>query len=200
MASSASLGDYVKVDIKYHSPKDKIPIETPFDEGVFGFVLNNGRYFPQLHAALEGLAVGDSVEIPGTVGQYNEQLTAKIPRNMAALDLQVGDTVRLSNGMKARITEVTDEHVQIDANPPFAGTRFLADIKLLDRKMSSFLTKATFAAGCFWGLEVIARSAYAVRSMVLDTNILSCPAMITLVSIPANQRSRIHSCWIYSRF
>ena len=49
--------------------------------------------------------------------------------------IKAGDTVRLANGMKARVTSVIEgADFTIDANPPLAGTSGVLDIELLHRK------------------------------------------------------------------
>ena len=58
--------------------------------------------------------------------------------------IQVGDVVRLSNGIRARVTEVTPEKVRIDANPVDAGKMVKVEMTCLDKKPANSLKQATF--------------------------------------------------------
>lgn len=44
---------------------------------------------------------------------------------------QVGDEVTLQSGAEARVSEVTPEHVTIDANHPLAGEPLIFEVELL---------------------------------------------------------------------
>jgi hypothetical protein len=55
------------------------------------------------------------------------------PSTAAPEGLQVGMTVQLSNGLKARVMSMTDETMTIDANPTLAGESLSITVKLLER-------------------------------------------------------------------
>ncbi len=42
----------------------------------------------------------------------------------------------------------------LDLNPPLAGKALTFDVELLRLVPSERLRKATFGAGCFWGVEL----------------------------------------------
>ena len=52
------------------------------------------------------------------------------------------------------IHKVTSSAITIDANPPLAGKRLVIDMELKGKKSHLTLLPATFACGCFWGLEL----------------------------------------------
>jgi hypothetical protein len=81
-------------------------------------------------------------------------MAAEIPIAQAPPGLLANDVVRLSNGMRARVTRVTDTSIRIDANPPLAGKTLQIEMTCRSRSPASSLSQATFAAGCFWGLEL----------------------------------------------
>ena len=116
---SPTLGPYVKAEIAFS--KAGQPVETPYDEGVVSFCLNGGRYFPEINSRAETLPVGETSTFAVQIGEYREELAANVPAENAPPGLRVGDVVRLSNGMKVRVTDVTATGVRIDANPPLAG-------------------------------------------------------------------------------
>ena len=63
--------------------------------------------------------------------------------------------VQLATGMKAVVTDVDSEAVTINANHPMAGKAFemTAELTAPPQPASEVLETATFAGGCFWGLE-----------------------------------------------
>lgn len=81
-------------------------------------------------------------------------MAADVPISQAPPGLKVNDVVKLSNGLRARVTEVTSEKVRIDANSELAGKTIGIEMKCIEKKPSSSLKQATFAAGCFWGVEL----------------------------------------------
>lgn len=81
-------------------------------------------------------------------------MAADISIEQAPPGLVVNDVVRLSNGLRARVTRVTDTKIRIDANPPLAGKTLQIEMSCRTRSPASSLSQATFAAGCFWGLEL----------------------------------------------
>ena len=173
---SPTLGSFVKAEISFS--KAGQPVETPYDEGIVSFCVNGGRYFPEINTRAEVLPIGETSTFSVQIGEYNEELAANIPAENAPPGLRVGDVVRLSNGMKVRVTDVSATVVRIDANPPLAGqvcplhvlvsrcmifTRFMGfiasqaldvSLKVLERFPHTSLSQITVAAGCFWGLEL----------------------------------------------
>ena len=56
----------------------------------------------------------------------------QVPASSAPKEkLPVGAQVQLSNGMVAKVLEVTDEHITIDANPELAGQSLTFDVELV---------------------------------------------------------------------
>lgn len=147
-----TLRDYVKVEIL--TSKDGVIVETPFDQGLCSFVIGGGRFFPELNSYAESTTIGETVKFAATVADFDPEMTAEISLSDAPGGLRVGDLVKMSNGMSVRVAEITDQFVRIDANPPLAGQMLDFELKVLERYPHSFLSRATFAAGCFWGLEL----------------------------------------------
>ena len=58
-------------------------------------------------------------------------MTAKVPTEDAPQELKQGVQVQLSNGLTAKVTEVTPEHVLIDANHALAGKDLTFDVELV---------------------------------------------------------------------
>lgn len=56
--------------------------------------------------------------------------------------------------IQATCTEMNEETLTLDSNHPLAGCRFLLDVELIALDPPSKFETATFAGGCFWGLEL----------------------------------------------
>jgi FKBP-type peptidyl-prolyl cis-trans isomerase 2 len=61
------------------------------------------------------------LNINNTVFNQGTICSANILIQNAPAGLCVGDRVKLSNGIKAKVTKITAEFLTIDANPPLAG-------------------------------------------------------------------------------
>ena len=96
-----------------------------------------------------------AVTIDAGAGPYNPTAAATLDIASAPAGLEAGMNVMLQGGMRARCTEMTESTFTIDANPPLAGVRLLVDValKAVDPAGGAHHT-ATFAGGCFWGLEL----------------------------------------------
>lgn len=84
----------------------------------------------------------------------NPEYIVKIPKAKAPDNLQVSDRVMLSNGLPAKVTEVTGSDVTLDLNHELAGKHLTFDVTLVSLTPADSLQRATFGAGCFWGPEL----------------------------------------------
>lgn len=183
MSTKPVAGDIVTIDYTLQTPeKESVDDSVLFDSGDdISFTLHAGNYLPGLHSAVADLIECESAEgvsVDAGFGDKNPELIVKIPKSdSSGLDynlINVGTELMLANGMKAVVTEVTDDDFSIDANPRLAGVSFLADITLKkvepgpspkkytyvaegvtkeDNNNSPYAV-GTFALGCFWGGEL----------------------------------------------
>ena len=58
-------------------------------------------------------------------------MTARIPTDDAPPELHEGVEVQLSNGLQAKVTQVTPDHVMIDANHSLAGKDLNFEVELV---------------------------------------------------------------------
>ena len=63
-------------------------------------------------------------------------------------------TARASRTARPRVMSVSDEKVVIDANHLYAGEDLTLTVTLLEPPNGRPLQEATFAGGCFWGVEL----------------------------------------------
>ena len=168
---AAAVGDVVTVEYSlkpdlssraasYGENADKLIGSLPFDVGGVSFVLGAGGYLDGLHDAVIGMEEGAKVQgkpIDAGAGPYNDEGVATVPSDKAPQGLKTGMAVMLSVGMgqqvMATVVEMTEDTVTLDTNHPLAGCKLLLDVELKNIAPPSTCEVATFAGGCFWGLE-----------------------------------------------
>lgn len=158
-------GDYVTVEwgLKLANGKP-VPEELlRCDTGEVRFVVGAGGYIPALHSRVQLL---DAVATEPTVfvvpaaegwGEGDPRMgPSPVPKAQAPPGLKIGDTVGLSGGGTALVVDVTPDAVVIDANHPLAGEALELSValKMPPAPASEALVEATFAGGCFWGVEL----------------------------------------------
>jgi peptide-methionine (S)-S-oxide reductase len=153
---------------------DFVPEPLIDTKGKMSFVLGGGNYLPGLHDLVAGMAVGETVEnvsLDAGWGSRISNLVATIQKaemgdQIDVTQLDVGVELYLVNGMKAVVTEISDDTFTIDANPPLAGASYSAKVELLNVEdgpkelgyipegVDATFHVATFSMGCFWGGEL----------------------------------------------
>eukprot|EP00559_Dactyliosolen_fragilissimus_P001912 CAMPEP_0184866074 /NCGR_PEP_ID=MMETSP0580-20130426/20678_1 /TAXON_ID=1118495 /ORGANISM="Dactyliosolen fragilissimus" /LENGTH=333 /DNA_ID=CAMNT_0027365545 /DNA_START=29 /DNA_END=1030 /DNA_ORIENTATION=- len=156
-------GDIVKVSWDLKPERDFVP-EPLFDADAdteITFVIGDGNYLPALHELLLTMHVGETVtgvEMDAGWGEKRKDLIATIHNSNIGVEqkskLSVGSELFLSNGMKAKVIEITDEKITIDASPPLAGAKYIASVNLLSIEDQGRFETLTIALGCFWGVEL----------------------------------------------
>jgi methionine-S-sulfoxide reductase len=173
----AQHGDVVTVQMTL-TPEGNFVPEPLFDrQGEIAFVLGWGNYLPGLHELLLHCVAGDSfdnVALDAGWGGRDEDLVIRLPRDklshMAGHErIQVGSVLRLQGGVQVTITYIDDNVVEVDANPPLAGSSYICSLTVLSVEsldlnlfeyqenrtgISAPYAAATLAMGCFWGAEL----------------------------------------------
>mmetsp|Transcript_14548 Transcript_14548/g.24205 ORF Transcript_14548/g.24205 Transcript_14548/m.24205 type:complete len:358 (-) Transcript_14548:155-1228(-) len=146
---------------KYGGNAEMLVDSLPFDIGDVQFVVGAGGYLPGLHSTVAKMNAGEKMEgvsIDAGAGEYREEGKVTVPAEQAPQGLKAGMSVMLSLGggrqAQATVTELTEEICALDTNHPLAGVRMLMDVELKEVKAASAFEVATFAGGCFWGLEL----------------------------------------------
>jgi FKBP-type peptidyl-prolyl cis-trans isomerase 2 len=95
------------------------------------FQMGEGQIIPGLESALSGMSVGEekTVTIPSdqAYGPLNPQAVQQVPRDAVPADipLDLGTQLQVQTpdgrALPVVVTEVTNEHVMLDANHPLAG-------------------------------------------------------------------------------
>ena len=138
--TEARKGDNVKVHYTgrledgtvFDSSTGKKPLE---------FTVGSGQVIPGFDEAVVGMATGQAktVHIPvdKAYGARNEQMVITTPLEHVppGLDPELGMRLEMggANGELIRVvvTEITDSHTTLDANPPLAGKDLIFEIELV---------------------------------------------------------------------
>jgi len=182
LSGKAVMGDIitVKLDLK---PEDGYVSENLFDSsGEISFVLGWGNYLPALHELLlGGMSIGDTVtnvSIDAGFGRHNPEMLIEVPKSnlkkITNMDKIVPNVMlNLQGGIKVTVVNVTDDTITVDANHPLAGSSYSCNLEVINidsypmdklefkencngesSSSSSPFQVATFAMGCFWGVEL----------------------------------------------
>mmetsp|Transcript_10385 Transcript_10385/g.14659 ORF Transcript_10385/g.14659 Transcript_10385/m.14659 type:complete len:375 (-) Transcript_10385:485-1609(-) len=137
----AQAGDIVTIDITLTPENGYVPLSLFDTTGVITFVLGWGNYLPGLHKLLEGMAVGDSVKdvsIDAGWGERNPAMVVRLQKkklkSVKDLNLiEVGTQLFLGKGgdFSVIVTEVGDDYIVVDGNPPLAGASFECNLKVM---------------------------------------------------------------------
>ncbi len=127
---AAKSGDSVKIHYT-GTLEDGTTFDSSEGRDPLEFTLGSGQVIAGFDEAVTGMEVGDkkTVNIPAdkAYGQRNEEMVITAPRDQVPPDInpEVGQQLQMAGPNNqpiiVKITEVTDEHIVLDANPPLAG-------------------------------------------------------------------------------
>ena len=139
--STSAQGDNVKIHYTgkledgrvFDSSRDREPLE---------FKLGDGQIIPGFENGVVGMEIGETrnleVDPDEAYGQRREDLVVHVPSGEfpdhitpeIGLQLQIKQQDGTPFGVV--ITEITDEHVTLDANHPLAGQTLYFEVELVD--------------------------------------------------------------------
>lgn len=138
--TTAKQGDTVHVHYT-GSLEDGGVFDSSDGRDPLSFTIGSGQVIPGFEEAVIGMALNDkkNVKIPvdQAYGPRNEELVLTVPNNQIPADIkpEVGMKLQMqgpeNTPVVVEITEVADEHVKLDANPPLAGKDLVFDIELV---------------------------------------------------------------------
>ncbi|MCI5124970.1 MAG: peptidylprolyl isomerase [Candidatus Electrothrix sp. AR5] len=137
----AKSGDSVKVHYT-GTLEDGTQFDSSAGVDPLEFTLGGGQVIAGFDEAITGMAPGEkkNVTIPAekAYGQRNEDMVINAPRDEVPEDItpEVGQRLQLAGPnnqpIMVEVTKVTDEHIQLDANPPLAGKDLTFDLELVE--------------------------------------------------------------------
>ncbi len=108
------------------------------------FKVGAGDVIAGFEDGVRGMQVGDTkrieIEADDAYGQRMDALTQSVPRAGINLDSEpeVGMNLVMQlpdgNQIPVSITEVTEDHITLDANHPLAGQKLIFDVELIENK------------------------------------------------------------------
>jgi peptidylprolyl isomerase len=138
--ATAKSGDTVAVHYT-GSLADGTIFDSSREREPLSFTIGEGQVIAGFNDAVDGMEVGESATVTisaaNAYGEYNEQFLitvppADIPPEIA---VEVGMDLQLhqedGGAIPVRVTEVTDDHVTLDANHPLAGQDLTFEIELV---------------------------------------------------------------------
>ncbi len=138
--TTAKDGDSVKIHYT-GTLEDGTTFDSSEGHDPLEFTLGNGQVIVGFDEAVTGMKTGEkkNVQIPAdkAYGQRNEEMVITAPREQVPADIkpEVGQQLQMAGPdnqpIVVLITEITDEHIILDANPPLAGKDLTFDIELV---------------------------------------------------------------------
>ena len=139
--AEAKLGDTVKIHFT-GKLQDETVIETSKDRDPLEFKIGDGNVIPGLEQGVIGMAAGDKKTIAispeDAFGQPQEDLVVDMKKSEFPKDVELAAGVYLniesSDGkeFKAKVVEIKEDTVILDANHPLAGVTINYDVELLE--------------------------------------------------------------------
>ena len=138
--ATAKSGDMVAVHYT-GSLADGTIFDSSREGEPLSFTIGVGQVIAGFNDAVDGMSVGESVTVTipaaDAYGEYNEQFVITVPPAdiPPEIEVEVGMDLQLhqedGGAIPVRVTEVTDDHVTLDANHPLAGQNLTFEIELV---------------------------------------------------------------------
>ena len=137
----AEPGDTVKIHYTAKLEDGEI-FDTSSGKDPVQFTLGEKQVMPGIEEAVLGMAEGQSktheIQPDKAYGEPKQELIVRVDRNQFPEEMNpdVGQHLRFSDShgreIIARVIDVTDDAVTVDANHPLAGEKVTFDIELLE--------------------------------------------------------------------
>lgn len=137
--AQAQAGDTVKVDYTGRF-EDGTVFDSSANRDPLEFTIGEGQVIPGFEKGVEGMSPGDEKTITiasdEAYGPHYDELVMVVDRGEfpEEMELSEGDVLQLRQPdggvVLARVTDVSDKSVTIDANHPLAGKDLIFDVKL----------------------------------------------------------------------
>ena len=139
--AEAKLGDTVKIHFT-GKLQDETVIETSKDRDPLEFKIGDGNVISGLEQGVIGMAAGDKKTIAispqDAFGEPQEDLVVDINKSEFPKDVELAVgaylNIESSDGkeFKAKVVEIKEDMVTLDANHPLAGITINYDVELLE--------------------------------------------------------------------
>ncbi len=137
--AQAQAGDTVKVDYTGRF-EDGTVFDSSANREPLEFTIGEGQVIPGFEQGVEGMSPGEektiTISSDEAYGPHHDELVMTVDKGEFPPDMElgVGDVLQLRQPdggvVLARVTDVSDGSVTIDANHPLAGRDLIFDVKL----------------------------------------------------------------------
>ena len=134
-------GDAVKVEYIGSLEDGTVFDSSEKHEAPLEFIVGSGQIIPGFEEAVVGMKVGEEKQITlepeEAYGDYNPDLVKKIPKDCFPEDQDVQQgmiyMMNIPDGRQVpvKITDVEEDAITIDLNPPLAGKTLIFKIKIV---------------------------------------------------------------------
>ena len=141
--TTAKTGDTVAIDYTVRTGDGRVVGGTA-QEGPQTLVIGKAEIFPEIEAALDGMAVGAEkaivIEAAKAFGPRREEMVVQIPRDQLPTEqppqpgLQLSAKMQDGSTVNLIITEVSEQGVVADGNHPLAGQDLHFGLTLVEIK------------------------------------------------------------------
>ena len=139
--TTAKQGDTVHIHYS-GSLADGTVFDSSADRDPLSFTIGSGQVIPGFEEAVIGMAIDEkknvTIPVDKAYGPRNEELVMTVPKEQVPPDLnpEVGQKLQMqgpeNTPVVVEVTEVAEEHIKLDANPPLAGKDLVFDIELVE--------------------------------------------------------------------
>lgn len=139
--TQAKQGDTVKIHYT-GTLNDGTVFDSSEGRDPLSFTIGSGQVIPGFEEAVIGMAENEkkNVTIPPekAYGARNEEMVINVPRSQVPPDIspETGQRLQMQGPNEqviiVEITEVNDDSITLDANPPLAGKDLTFDIELVE--------------------------------------------------------------------
>lgn len=146
MPEQAKDGDTVHVRYTGRLPDGQV-FDSSEDDEPLEFEVGASQVITGFDDGVRGMQVGDKktieIEADEAYGQRTDALVQTVPRAEINLEAepQVGMSLNIQladgNEIPVSITEVTEDHITLDANHPLAGQNLIFDVELVAVKQAA---------------------------------------------------------------
>jgi len=139
--TTAKQGDTVHIHYS-GSLDDGTVFDSSAGRDPLSFTIGSGQVIPGFEEAVIGMAIDEkknvTIPVDKAYGPRNEELLMTVPKEQVPPDLnpEVGQKLQMqgpdNTPVVVEVTEVAEEHIKLDANPPLAGKDLIFDIELVE--------------------------------------------------------------------
>jgi FKBP-type peptidyl-prolyl cis-trans isomerase 2 len=130
------IANGMKVTMEYTlTLPDKTVADSTAGQPPFSYTQGSQEIIRGLEKAMAGLKAGDKkrITVPAAdaYGLYDEKKKVTVPKKNVPPEVKVGQKLRASNGMEAKVLDIKGDSVTVDVNHPLAGKDLTFEVNVI---------------------------------------------------------------------